>query len=158
MNGDQLYCRPTYRYYSINDRFRAELLTANIEDNIKYVPYVTSVSVCLSVHLPELLLCDRNSSRHSSKGTYSISLHLSLADLGGARRAHATPYGTQFLRFRIHFHQKVPASEVHTPPYKKSWIRDCLYYCNIFYHGYKHVHICYVCFSTSIFSCIIPAY
>ena len=51
MNGDQLYCRPTYRYYSITDRFRAELLTANIEDNIKYVPDVTYVSVCLFVDL-----------------------------------------------------------------------------------------------------------
>ena len=35
---------------------------------------------------------------------------------GGACQAHSTPYGTQFFRFRIHFHQKVPASEVHTPP------------------------------------------
>ena len=35
---------------------------------------------------------------------------------GGACRVHATPYGTQFFHFRIHFHRKVPASEVHTPP------------------------------------------
>ena len=41
------------------------------------------------------------------------------------------PYGTQFFRFYIHFHQKVAASEVHAPPpprgvhahYGKSWIR-----------------------------------
>ena len=35
---------------------------------------------------------------------------------GGACPAHAHPYGTQFFRFRIHFHRKVPMSEVHTPP------------------------------------------
>ena len=38
--------------------------------------------------------------------------------IGGSRGpcpAHA-PHGTQFFRFRIHFHQKVPTSEVHTPP------------------------------------------
>ena len=52
-----------------------------------------------------------------------------LVDLGGACQAHANPYGTQFFHFHIHFHQKVPASEVHTPPngctppYRKSWIR-----------------------------------
>ena len=42
---------------------------------------------------------------------------LALADLGGggACRAHAIPYGTQFFHFHIHFHQKAPASEVHTP-------------------------------------------
>ena len=27
-----------------------------------------------------------------------------LVDLGGASQAHATPYGTQFFCFRIHFH------------------------------------------------------
>ena len=51
--------------------------------------------------------------------------------IGGSRgRARCTsPYGTQFFHFRIHFHQKVPISEVHTPPmgarppYRKSWIR-----------------------------------
>ena len=54
-----------------------------------------------------------------------------LADLRGACRAHATPYRTQLFRFRIHFHQKVPVSEVHAPPngcmppYGKSWIRHC---------------------------------
>ena len=26
------------------------------------------------------------------------------------------PYGTQFFRFHIHFHQKVPTLEVHAPP------------------------------------------
>ena len=32
-----------------------------------------------------------------------------LADLGGgAYRAHALPYGTQFFRFCMHFHQKAP--------------------------------------------------
>ena len=41
-----------------------------------------------------------------------------LADLWGACRVHATPYGTQFFRFHIHFHQKPPASEVHAPPKK----------------------------------------
>ena len=40
---------------------------------------------------------------------------ISLADLGGACRVHATPYGTQFFCFRIHFHQKVPMLEDHTP-------------------------------------------
>ena len=55
----------------------------------------------------------------------------SLADLGGVPGARL-PYGTQFFRFRIHFHQKVPTSEVHAPPlmgarppYGKSWIRHC---------------------------------
>ena len=38
-----------------------------------------------------------------------------LADLGG-RAQRTPPYGTQFFRFRIHIHQKVPMSEVHTPP------------------------------------------
>ena len=44
--------------------------------------------------------------------------------------AHA-PYGTQFFRFRILFHQKASASEVHAPqngskpPYGKSWICPC---------------------------------
>ena len=39
---------------------------------------------------------------------------------------------TQFLHSRIHFQQKVPASEVHAPangcmpPYGKSWICHCL--------------------------------
>ena len=28
------------------------------------------------------------------------------------------PYGTQFFHFCIHFHQKVPMSEVHAPPYR----------------------------------------
>ena len=35
-----------------------------------------------------------------------------------------TPHGTQFFRFHIHFHQKVPASEVDAPC-GKSWIRPC---------------------------------
>ena len=34
----------------------------------------------------------------------------------GVCQVHATPYGTQFFRFRIHFHQKAPTSEVHAPP------------------------------------------
>ena len=34
---------------------------------------------------------------------------------GGACPAHAPPYGTQFFHFHIHFHQKVPTSEVHAP-------------------------------------------
>ena len=35
----------------------------------------------------------------------------------GACPAHAPPpHGTQFFCFRIHFHQKVPTSEVHAPP------------------------------------------
>ena len=33
---------------------------------------------------------------------------------GGACPAHA-PYGTQFFHFHIHFHRKVPTSEVHAP-------------------------------------------
>ena len=39
-----------------------------------------------------------------------------LADLGGACLVHAPPYGTQFFRFRIHFHRKVLMSEVHATP------------------------------------------
>ena len=47
----------------------------------------------------------------------------------GVCPAHA-PHGTQFFHFCIHFHQKVPTSEVHTPngcmpPYGKSWICHC---------------------------------
>ena len=41
---------------------------------------------------------------------------IALSDLGGGMLAHATPYGTQFFCFRIHFHQKAPTSEVHAPP------------------------------------------
>ena len=49
----------------------------------------------------------------------SLCVHESLMTLsiggsrGGACRVHATPYGTQFFHFRIHFHRKAPASEVH---------------------------------------------
>ena len=39
-----------------------------------------------------------------------------LVDLEGACRSHATPYGTQFFHFRIHFHRKAPVLEVRTPP------------------------------------------
>ena len=39
-----------------------------------------------------------------------------LADLGGRRARRMSPYGTQFFHFRIHFHQKVPMSEVHACP------------------------------------------
>ena len=46
---------------------------------------------------------------------YRIGMPYPLADLGGMCRAHATPYGTQFFHFCIHFHQKAPALEVHTP-------------------------------------------
>ena len=56
--------------------------------------------------------------------------------IGGSRGGgHAwciPPYGTQFFHFRIHFHRKVPTSEVHAPlmgacpPYGKSWICHCL--------------------------------
>ena len=38
-----------------------------------------------------------------------------IAGSRGACPAHA-PYGSQFFHFRIHFHQKVPMSEVHVPP------------------------------------------
>ena len=41
--------------------------------------------------------------------------HIALADLGGACRVHAIPYGNQFFRFHIHFNRKAPTSEVHTP-------------------------------------------
>ena len=40
-------------------------------------------------------------------------------DIGGSRGRLARrtpPYGTQFFCFRIHFHWKVPMSEVHAPP------------------------------------------
>ena len=40
---------------------------------------------------------------------------LSLADLGGVLGA-CPPYGTKLFCFHIHFHQKVPTLEVHTPP------------------------------------------
>ena len=39
----------------------------------------------------------------------------SLANLGGVPGTRP-PYGTQFFHFRIHFHRKVPTSEVHAPP------------------------------------------
>ena len=45
----------------------------------------------------------------------SIDGNIALVDLEGACRAHATPYETQFFRFRIHYHRKAPVSEVHTP-------------------------------------------
>ena len=49
----------------------------------------------------------------------------------GGRAGARPPHGTQFFCFCIHFHQKVPTSEVHTPPmgtrppYGKSWICHC---------------------------------
>ena len=64
---------------------------------------------------------------------------------GGWCRAHATPYGTQFFHFRIHFHRKAPTSEVHTPPnecmppYGKSWIRHCV---GLYYGAYQIVKSC----------------
>ena len=39
---------------------------------------------------------------------------LSIGGSRGACRAHA-PHGTQFFHFCIHFRQKAPVSEVHTP-------------------------------------------
>ena len=48
-------------------------------------------------------------------GNPGSTTELPLADLGG-RAWHMPPYGTQFFRFCIHFHQKVPTSEVHAPP------------------------------------------
>ena len=71
--------------------------------------------------------------------THSMLLFLrtawryALADLGGGVPGACPPYGTQFFHFRIHFHRKVPTSEVHappngcTPPYGKSWI--CIEFC-----------------------------
>ena len=50
---------------------------------------------------------------------YTHYLRQFIISIGGSRgacRVHATPYGTQFFRFRIHFHRKVPASEVYAPP------------------------------------------
>ena len=49
--------------------------------------------------------------------TLSLILNtcMSLVDLGGACQVHATPYGTQFFHFSIHFHQKAPTSEGHAP-------------------------------------------
>ena len=41
-------------------------------------------------------------------------MQLALADLGGCA-GRMPPYGTQFFRFRIHFCQKAPVSEVHAP-------------------------------------------
>ena len=40
-----------------------------------------------------------------------------LADLGGGGGMPGArpPYGTQFFRFGIHFHQNAPVSEVHAP-------------------------------------------
>ena len=34
LNGDQLYCHPTYRYYSAKNNIKAQLLTADIEEDI----------------------------------------------------------------------------------------------------------------------------
>ena len=52
------------------------------------------------------------------KPARDVVVTMALADLGwgGACQVHATPYGTQFFHFHIHFHQKVPASEVHASP------------------------------------------
>ena len=47
-------------------------------------------------------------------------------DLRGACRAHATPYGTQFFCFHIHFHQKVPALGVHAPQRVHAPLREIL--------------------------------
>ena len=33
----------------------------------------------------------------------------------GGRARRTPPFGTQFFRFCIHFHRKVPTSEVHAP-------------------------------------------
>ena len=50
--------------------------------------------------------------------------------IGWSRGRAPPPNGTQFFHFRIHFHQKAPASEVDAPhrvdaPYGKSSIRHC---------------------------------
>ena len=47
-----------------------------------------------------------------------------LADLGGHAQ-HTPPYGTQFFCFCIHFHQKMPTSEVHAPPHQ--WMHTPLW-------------------------------
>ena len=46
---------------------------------------------------------------------YFLVRHTALADLGGGRAGRMPPYGTKFFRFCIHFCQKAPTSEVHTP-------------------------------------------
>ena len=57
----------------------------------------------------------------------SIKIYnLALVDSGGALPAHPPPNGIQFFHFCIHFHQKVPASKVGTPPNRKSCICHCL--------------------------------
>ena len=74
-----------------------------------------------------------------------------LADLGGHARHTPPPHGTQFFHFHIHFHQKVPTSEVHAPqwvhaPHGKSWIRHCSVYleCLNVVHSMLHVTYSYV--------------
>ena len=64
-------------------------------------------------------------------GEMSMFVYLSIGGSRG-RAGHTPPYGTQFFHFHIHFCQKVPTLEVHTPPngstpppYGKSWIRHC---------------------------------
>ena len=54
---------------------------------------------------------------------YTVMIHNTYPStrviIGGSRGGvpgARPPYGTQFFRFRIHFHQKVPTSEVHAPP------------------------------------------
>ena len=77
-------------------------------------------------------------------------LDLIYFSIGGSRGAcpvHAPPHGTQFFRFRIHFHRKVPTSEVHSPPmgagppYGKSWICHCLV-CNLQDNCLSHSYCC----------------
>ena len=51
----------------------------------------------------------------SRRASVQLLLYNTLADLGGMPGTRP-PYGTQFFCFRIHFYQKVPASEVHAPP------------------------------------------
>ena len=50
----------------------------------------------------------------------SVSQVIHTDNIGGsggrACWAHASPYGTQFFHFRIHFHRKACLSEVHAPP------------------------------------------
>ena len=64
---------------------------------------------CISCHWLKVIILPSFHAAISSTLNHPhdiLGILKALADLGGACRVHATPYGTQFFHFHIHFHQK----------------------------------------------------
>ena len=107
-------------------------------ENFKFCLWTLMITSNVSVAICQSATCQflafGKMSNVSTLNVYgNLLVHIALADLEAACRAHAPPsHGTQFFSFGIHFCQKAPVSEVHappngsTPPYGKSWIRHCI--------------------------------